>query len=180
LLPVLIPLAVVYIFVLLIAALGDVMLTDAIPPDATHVPAFYSPKTDSGTTISFALILPISGSAFGALHCLAWNFTYPTRAERTIWRAASLTIALTPISVMILILVLALFGKSGEGRRGRWMILDKLCSFIEWILIATMVLPTGVYVLARLVLLVEAFALLRRQPANAFQTVDWTKFLPHV
>jgi hypothetical protein len=42
------------------------------------------------------------------------------------------------------------------------------------------VLPAGIYVLARLVLLVEAFALLRRQPANVFQTVDWTKFFPHV
>jgi hypothetical protein len=168
------------VFFLLIAALSDVMLTDAIPPDATHVPAFYSPKTDSDNAISFTLILPVSGSTFGALHCLAWNFTYPTGAERNIWRAASLTTALAPISTIILLLVLAMFGKSGEGHRGRWMILDKLCSFIEWILIATTALPTGGYVLARLVLLVEAFALLRRQPANVFQTVDWTKFLPHV
>jgi hypothetical protein len=60
------------------------------------------------------------------------------------------------------------------------MTLDKLCRFMEWILIVATMLPIGVYMLARLVLLVEAFALLRRQPANVFQTVDWTKFLPHV
>jgi hypothetical protein len=85
-----------------------------------------------------------------------------------------------PISVMILLLVSAMFSICDDGRRGRWMILDKLCSFIRWTLIATLKLPASVYVLARLVLLVEAFALLRRQPADVFQTVDWTKFLPHV
>jgi len=36
-----------------------------------------------------------------------------------------------------------------------------------------------VYVLARLVLIAQALALLRRQPPNSFLAVDWTRFIPH-
>ena len=45
-----------------------------------------------------------------------------------------------------------------------------------------LVLPVAFvgYMVARLVLLLQAVALLREQPASAFYVIDWTRFLPHV
>ncbi|KAH8589511.1 hypothetical protein B0O99DRAFT_636669 [Bisporella sp. PMI_857] len=40
------------------------------------------------------------GSLFGALHCLAWNFSFPTQTELALWRTSSiLTTVLPPLSV---------------------------------------------------------------------------------
>lgn len=178
--PVLVPLAIFYMLVLVIAAMADVSATNSIPSDATHVPTFYSPKTESGQWL-FGLLFPIFGSIFGGLHCLAWNFTYPTQIERTLWRIASLTIAVTPPGFIILFLILGALIHLGKTRKEKWQgIRSRLWTLMEWTLLVVTLLPTGIYVFARLVLLVEAFVLLRRQPANAFQAIDWTKLFPHI
>ena len=163
-------------YVLLLAAMADVLATNTIPPDATHVPAFYSPMTESDE-LSLMVLLPIFGSIFGGLHCLAWNFTYPTQTERTLWRIASLSIAVTPTGFMILIMIYGTMVNFSRARREKW---QGLWTLLELLLLAIIMLPIGFYVLARLVLLVEAFVLLRHQPADVFQTIDWIKFLPHV
>ncbi|CZR63518.1 uncharacterized protein PAC_13415 [Phialocephala subalpina] len=42
-------------------------------------------------------IMAVSALVFGGLHCLAWNFEFPSRAELILWRTASLTSAILPV-----------------------------------------------------------------------------------
>ena len=37
------------------------------------------------------------GVCFGAIHCIAWHFSFPTHAELLIWRISSVAITAVPI-----------------------------------------------------------------------------------
>jgi len=95
---------------------------------------------------------------FGGIHCIAWSFSFPTLAEKIIWRVSSIAI----ISVPFYFLVFFVYGRPLGLRVGT--------SFIP---------PFLLYLVARLVLLVQAFTTLRSLPSEAFQTVHWTTFIPH-
>ena len=49
-----------------------------------------------------------------------------------------------------------------------------------WVLIAFLVSHTMLYFAARVFVLIEAFTSLRRAPVGLYDTVDWTRFIPHV
>ena len=94
---------------------------------------------------------------FGAIHCLAWNSSFPTSEERLAWRICSVGITALPI-----IFVSSYSCYLWSNSIAPWMI---------WLLIY-------VYAVGRITLLVLAFAALRALPADAFQTVNWTNFFP--
>lgn len=50
-----------------------------------------------GETPLLYYLLAGSSLVFGGLHCLAWDFEFPTRVELICWRAASVTSALLPV-----------------------------------------------------------------------------------
>ena len=153
----------------------DIFLTETIPTDAKHVPMFYAlnPRTKRDISALFFLLL---GIVFGGLHCIGWNFVFPTEAERTLWRAASFSITVIPF----------VFGhfqavdKFWTGRNISWRsehtIPLKVAVVVNFTFSAVQLL---VYIFARLLLIVQALVLLRKQPASAFHTVDWIKFIPH-
>jgi hypothetical protein len=181
----LLPLVVLLALIFLIrGALYDVMQTNAIASDATHVPAFYSPMT-SAHGLSFFIVFPIFSLVFGGLHCLCWNFAYPSQAERTIWRVASLAIIVAfPASLVLFVFcskIVPIVGSLIDVNDG---IMGKVTGIIMVAIVYTgFVLRwflAFIYVLARIILLVEALVLLRSQSADAFRDVDWTKILPHV
>ena len=176
--------ALVALVALIFGAVYDVMQTNAIASDATHVPAFYSPKTNAHF-LSYLVIFPIFSLVFGGLHCLCWNFAYPSQAERTIWRVASLAITVPfPASVLLFVLFAMIGGFIGSLIDVKDGIMGKITGILMDITVFTGVilgcLLAFIYVLARIILLVEALVLLRSQPTDAFKDVDWTKFLPHV
>jgi hypothetical protein len=39
----------------------------------------------------------VGGTIFGGLHCLAWNFQFPTRAELLLWRVCSIATTILPL-----------------------------------------------------------------------------------
>lgn len=47
-----------------------------------------------------------SSFIFGALHCLAWNFEFPTRVELICWRVASLASAVLPVVALAISTIL--------------------------------------------------------------------------
>jgi hypothetical protein len=42
-------------------------------------------------------IMAVSAFVFGGLHCLAWNFEFPSQAERILWRTTGVASALVPV-----------------------------------------------------------------------------------
>jgi hypothetical protein len=51
---------------------------------------------EEGVPLIFS-IMAVSALVFGGLHCLAWNFQFPSRAERILWRVCSVTSMILPL-----------------------------------------------------------------------------------
>ena len=96
---------------------------------------------------------------FGGIHCIAWSFDFPSRSEQRLWQLSSIAITGIP-------LVVACMG-----------FVDENYHKIPWRIFA---LPLLLYVFSRVALLVLSLTTLRSLPPSAFQTVEWTTFLPHV
>jgi hypothetical protein len=126
---------------------------------------------DEITAWSVAIIATI----FGAMHCIAWSFPFPSRSERILWRISSLNTTSIPAVVLMIALL------------GNWI--EKNKSKKEWHWILAVVTPVYfffahffalLYVLARVSLVVVAFASLRSMPSGAYCTVSWSSFIPHI
>ena len=132
-----------------------------------RVPRFWSDDQTGHFFIADLIVLGV-GVCFGAIHCIAWDFSFPTHTELLIWRISSITITAVPIYIplmlgLCLLLLNMEFEKSG-------------------ITVAYFGPLTGgiLYILARVVTLVLAFTSLRDLPRGAYETVHWTTFIPHI
>lgn len=117
-----------------------------------------------------------------AIHLTGWNFVFPTRIELWMWRTCSL--------IMTGILGVGGLGNLRAAKPG----LDFRVQLLGvWVKPAHkegkiwkygMDVPgTGgaiLYLVAKLWVLALAWASLRELPESAYDTVDWTKFIPHV
>ena len=102
---------------------------------------------------------------FGGIHCIAWSFSFPSPTEQLLWRISSIAITGIPLAVA-----------------GILFICDKLHyrNPVCIILGITLQLLTLLYPVSRILLLVLSLSTLRSLPPSAYQTVQWTTFLPHV
>ncbi|KAE8442967.1 hypothetical protein EG329_002505 [Mollisiaceae sp. DMI_Dod_QoI] len=106
----------------------------------------------------------VGGTLFGGLHCLAWDFQFPSSAEKLAWRICSVLTASLPI-LMTVPLSFRLF------RDELAFIYRRIHSLIVISLLVT-------YILARLFLMVEIFRSLFFLPPEAF--IDtWSGSFPH-
>ncbi|KAJ3768041.1 hypothetical protein FB446DRAFT_848694 [Lentinula raphanica] len=110
--------------------------------------------------------LVVYGTAmvFGAIHCAAWNFYFPTEAEQTLWRIC----AAVTTSIPLLIICYDYLGYTIEDTRIELPVEFALSFVILF------------YIFARWVLIVQAFIALRRLPSTAYETVEWVNLLPHI
>lgn len=139
--------------------------------------------------------------AFTGIHLAGWNLeAFPTYVEKMLWRAACLTMCGCMVAVWIL------EGSQEQvraGRASRWrrrlssstsparstsalvqtrsreevMADPEFIPLWEFLLFIPVAL---IYTVARLYLMAEVFAGLRKLPKDAFKCVQWTNFLPHV
>ncbi|KAI9786968.1 MAG: hypothetical protein M1839_005199 [Geoglossum umbratile] len=120
-----------------------------------------------------SLLLPLGaafgGAIFGALHCLAWNFHFPTPVERLLWRLCSVLMTALPI-LFIPLAALWREQNSVSSRRRRPWRKATACAIALFI-----ALP---YLLARLIILVEVFRDLFFLPPDAFRET-WSGTVPH-
>ena len=128
-----------------------------------RVPIFWANTTSGNGSLEVfadAIMLGL-GVCFGAIHCIAWLFTFPTHTELLAWRISSIAITAVPVYIPVGFLLAA------------WVDNNNL-AYIS-------ILPAGIlYISARAVTLVLAFTSLRDLPPGAYETVHWTTFIPHV
>ena len=134
------------------------------------VPRFWANSTENDFVIA-DLIMVVVGVCFGAIHCIAWSFSFPTRAELLMWRVSSVTITAVPAYTFLMTSLTF------------WLVnmdFDTAADIIGGI--ATLsIFPAGMlYIVAWAVTLVLAFTSLRDLPPGAYNTVLWTTFIPHV
>ncbi|KAK1756431.1 hypothetical protein QBC47DRAFT_186084 [Echria macrotheca] len=127
----------------------------------------YSEHYESRSTTLMLLLL--GTVLFGGIHVAGWNFSFPTPQERILWRCAS--VYTTAVFLLVLLAeivehyVLECLGVQVlEGIRG-----------FDYISTSILVV---IYILARLVILVETFRTLGYLPSDAFVSTSVAS-IPH-
>ncbi|KAG2030719.1 hypothetical protein BDR03DRAFT_905781 [Suillus americanus] len=116
--------------------------------------------------IIIVIIGGISGMLFGGIHCLGWNFLFPSHTEQTLWRVASIAIAYS------FGVILSSYFKERLSIRFMRRSSAKSHRYEVFILMIY-------YISARLTLIVLMMLSLRSLPPGAYDTVAWTGFFPH-
>ena len=131
-----------------------------------RVPRFWANSTENNATTAYLIMLGV-GTCFGAIHCIAWDFPFPTHTELLIWQVSSVAITAVPVYIpLVTLLAIQL----------TYMDFEIAARFIG----ISYLLAGLLYVMARVFTLVLALTSLRDLPPGAFDTVHWTTFIPHV
>ncbi|KAF7973375.1 hypothetical protein HWV62_15467 [Athelia sp. TMB] len=135
-----------------------------------RVPTFWSDcRSGDGEIPLHADIIALSvAMVFGAVHCAAWSYAFPSPTEKVLWRASALAITAIPIPMAA---AFALFDPFAAA---------DVPSGSEYIPLVCMALGGLLYIPARILLLALSLSTLRNLPLSAFQTVQWTTFVPHI
>ena len=134
-----------------------------------RVPTFYSAKQDgSGETYTF--VMSAVGVVFGGIHCIGWFFNFPSSNEAMLWRVCSAV--LTGIAFLLPLLVYLFYLFEETPNNHRWQQFP--------FAVFTIILLVTVYVVSRLLLLVEAFISLRHLTPGMLALVTWASFIPHI
>ena len=128
------------------------------------VPMFYSGGAEDKEISTADSITLAAGVVFGAIHCIAWSFHFPSPTESLLWRISSAAITTVPVTIFVVSVVAY---NSGS---------------VMWtfLLVVLLVFSGLMYVAARVITVALAFVTLASLPLGAFQTVHWTTLIPHV
>lgn len=116
--------------------------------------------------------------AYGGVHAAAWNGHFPSRIEMWLWRASSICIAGSGLTWILINLLARTF----KGFKAYWAKVETLrAHWTSLVGLGSLATLCGLaYLLARIYLVVEAFISLRKLPAAAFETLEWTQVFPHL
>ena len=106
---------------------------------------------------------------FGAIHCIAWFFSFPTHTELLMWRISSIAITAAPIYISFMFFLAGLLGGILDLEKSAYIVFY-----------SAPVIGSILYILARAITLVLAFTSLRDLLPGAYETVRWTTFIPHI
>ncbi|KAF9463615.1 hypothetical protein BDZ94DRAFT_1258701 [Collybia nuda] len=139
---------------------------DDIAVDASRVPTLWAgrlTKNQRGWAASIGIFLAMG---FGAIHCVAWNYTFPSEAEQILWRSGSVTVVVVPF--LLFVAAVDVMNRSVPV----WY-----HNFVFGV-----VIPLGatVYVIGRIILMVLPFTALRSLPQDVYKDIEWTHFVPHI
>ena len=134
-----------------------------------RVPRFWADSSNDDCVIIADLIMLVVGVCFGAIHCVAWIFSFPTNMELLMWRISSVAITAVPIYIFLMIVLGGWLGAAMDSEKFS----DTFFYFGA--------LSGGIlYILSRGVTLVLALTSLRELPPGAYEIVHWTTFIPHI
>ncbi len=149
-------------------------------------PRFYSGTNEE--VLHRYLTMVCVGSLFGAFHCAAWSFYFPSHTEMVLWRF-SLTAVLIGLFIGghkgLIDQIMVLVDREWVSKLDRkfncpWEDLKPWAKFLNGISALTMFVGTVTYIAARIMLIILAFLQLRSLPLFSFCTVQWTTYIPHI
>ena len=124
------------------------------------------------------MVLWSASMVCGGVHAAAWHGHFPSRTEAILWRFSSVCIPSSGFTWIMINLLARIsnhfkaYWKNVETLRAHWTSLVPL---------GTLAALCGLaYVLARVYLVVEAFISLRKLPAAAYDSLQWTELIQHL
>ena len=66
-----------------------------------RVPRFWANSTMDNAWITDIIVFGVD-ICFGAIHCIAWGFSFPTHTELLIWRVSSVAITAVPVYISLM------------------------------------------------------------------------------
>ena len=125
-----------------------------------RVPRFWADSDETDVERADKIVLGV-GVCFGAIHCIAWGFSFLTHTKLLMWRVLCIAMTAVPIYIPLGFYL------------AKWSYSMPIASIL--------ILPAALlYILARAVTLVLAFTFLRNLPPGAYKTIHWTTFIPPV
>ncbi len=130
------------------------------------------------------------GSLFGAIHCVAWSFYFPSHAEMMLWHLSSITVLiglfvsghLAGILIIMEWVDAEWTSKPVSVFLRAWR--DDKTGALPFILtcisVFMMIVAIILYIVARITLIILAFLQLRSLPPLALCAVQWTTYIPHM
>ncbi|KAK0492436.1 hypothetical protein EDD18DRAFT_460379 [Armillaria luteobubalina] len=152
---------------------------DDLENDIGHGTFRFSPGDTDGEFTRSAILLGV-GSLFGALHCVAWSFSFPSHTEMVLWRFSSLAMLTGGIFAAGYPLVMVVINERGAIER--WHLSRSCIQYEPMRSISGVLFSLSIvaYIIARIILIVLTFIQLRSLPSLAFRTVQWTTYIPHI
>lgn len=117
-----------------------------------------------------------TGTIFSALHMIAWNWKFPSRAVLIAWRCCSVMAVSSTLSPILLLFVVII--SSGANANS---LFDRLMNVFRVSMAALMLFIALLYPFARLGLIVLIFYCFYSMPAAVYQTTSfsWIDSVPH-
>ena len=110
-----------------------------------------------------------SAMVFGGIHCMGWNFLFERHTDQLLWRNACLAVLWSSASISMAYGIVVLSKK--------WVFLQS--DFMVTLIITIISIGCFAYIGARLILVVLIFLSFRSLAPGTYDTVAWTKFIPH-
>ena len=133
-----------------------------------RIPTFYAAEPDEfefGVGVARFFCVPVVGVIFGGIHCVGWFFNFPSSAEAILWRVSSAVLTGIAFLFPILFSFVAFSIRSNLG---------------GFFAVAVSTITLLVYVVSRLLLLVEAFISLRHLTPGMLALVKWSSSIPQI
>ncbi|TDL14701.1 hypothetical protein BD410DRAFT_902936 [Rickenella mellea] len=160
---------------------GSMIVGGNFKRGATKVPSFFAGDTNENDDDMWpaALASATIATIFGALHCIAWSFQYPSHEIAILWRTCSLLITCLPFTLVFCAKLTAILDNLIGEHNIDGIVYGIVC-IPFFAAMAVLIVSPFIYVAARVTLLVEAFLLLKTHHPDVFQVIQWTNFIPHV
>lgn len=130
----------------------------------------YCRQPDS-PALFLSVFLGLVGICFGSIHIFAWNSFFPSAFERLLWRSSSLMVVGSSLMIFV-----GIFIDKFDSITYR----PRLANVSDVLMKSGALLIPLIYVFSRLSLIIQAVASLRDLPCSAFDSVNWTNFIPHI
>ena len=143
-------------------------------------------------------ILFIVHTGYAAVHIAGWNFRFPSPVETIIWRVTTISVMASLLIFWFIHLCWWVWIPAIMNRRRRMhqrdgQVLADLPaktdgkfkdpynprSQIPVAALLPVIFCSAVYIISRAYIILESFIDLRALPPSAYQTVDWSAFIPH-
>lgn len=151
---------------------------DTVMPEESKF--LWSDRTSANHYHQALCVSALMAMVFGALHCLAWEFSFPSNVEKIFWNTSSTIATIVPLICGVQFAarwsLVILLGRQGPESRFIPLLVRVSVVFYHYVLLFLAL----VYVAARMVLLVLPFVLLRHLSPDVYCTISWTAFLPHI